>query len=258
MKLEVSTSMKVKNLRKLIYDTAEQKEDIPVDRMQLQVEGGDILQNGMKALEEYNLKDGSNIMVEILDKANAPTPRERKPRVQKEEQKVTIGYNVRGQDLSSKVDVPKSTKVKQLKKIILQELGMEETGDLRIYVNDAEFENEKAGLKDLQLDEANGSIDVEVIFKILIEVHGKGKQYSDTVIVTPNEPLDVLRSRVAFFKLFLQRRHQVVEKDTGKQLDNLALTFRDYNLKNGSLLVLKEPGKDKVKSPRRRQDLFLE
>lgn len=43
------------------------------------------MQNGMKALDEYNLKDGSNIIVEILDKANAPTPRERKPRVQKEE-----------------------------------------------------------------------------------------------------------------------------------------------------------------------------
>lgn len=45
---------------------------------------------------------------------------------------------------------------------------------MRIYINDEEFTNEKASLKDLKLDE-NNSIDVEVIYNIGIEVLGKGK-----------------------------------------------------------------------------------
>ena len=133
------------------------------------------MQNGMKGLDEYDVKAGASLIVEILDKANTPTPRERKPRVQKEEPKVPVSYNVKGQELSSKVEVPKSIKVKQLKKVILGELGMEESGDLKIYLNDEEFTNEKGSLKDLKLDENNGTIDVEVIFTIHIEVQGKGK-----------------------------------------------------------------------------------
>lgn len=75
------STTKVKNLKKLIFDKAENKEGLPLERMQLAVEGGNILQNGIKGLDEYNLKDGNTITIEILDKANASTPRERKPRV---------------------------------------------------------------------------------------------------------------------------------------------------------------------------------
>lgn len=120
---------------------------------------------------------------------------------------------------------------------------MEETGDLKIYVNDEEFTNDKGSLKDLKLEEFN-TIDVEVIFNIQIEVLGKGKQYADKVVVLPTEPLDVLRSRVSFFKVFLQRRHQVTDKTTGKILDDLSLTFSDYNLKDGSYLLLREANKE--------------
>jgi len=59
---------------------------------------------------------------------------------------------VKGQELSSKTEVARSTKVKQLKKIILSELGMEETGGLKIYINDVEFENDKASIKDMDLE----------------------------------------------------------------------------------------------------------
>jgi hypothetical protein len=69
---------------------------MPVERMQLQVEGGEVLVKNNKGLDEYDVKDGSNIVVEILDKANAPTPRERKPRAPKDEPKIPITYNVRG------------------------------------------------------------------------------------------------------------------------------------------------------------------
>jgi len=53
---------------------------MPADRMQLQVEGGEILHKSIKSLDEYDVKTGSNIVLEMLDKPNTPTPRERKPR----------------------------------------------------------------------------------------------------------------------------------------------------------------------------------
>jgi hypothetical protein len=99
--------------------------------------------------------------------------------------------------------VTKNLKVKQLKKIILTELGMEETGGLKIFINDIEFDNDKASIKDMELEVTDFNIDVEVVFKIFIEVAGKGKQYSDTVFVQPTDTLDIFRSKVHFFKLFL-------------------------------------------------------
>ena len=225
--------MKVKNLKQVIFEKIN-SEDMPVERMQLQIEGGEILHKNMKALDEYDIKNDSNIILEIVDKVNTPTSRERKPRAPKDEPKVAINFNVKGQELSSKVEVPKNTKVKQLKKIILGELGMEEIGDLKIYINDNEYDNEKGSVKDMDLEGANYTIDVEVVFKISIEVQGKGKQYSDTVCVQPHEKLEVLRSKVHFFKLFLQRRHQLVEKQSNRVFDDLSMTFRDAGLKDGS------------------------
>lgn len=96
LKLEVASTMRVKNLKRLIYDTVENKEGLPLERIQLAVDGGEVLLNGMKGLDEYNLKDGNTLTIEILDKSNVPTPRERKPREKKEEQKVPVTYNVRG------------------------------------------------------------------------------------------------------------------------------------------------------------------
>ena len=174
--------MKIKNLKTLIHEKVG-SEDMPVDRMQLQVEGGEILHKNIKSLDDYEVKTGSNLVLEIVDKVNTSTPRERKPRTPKDEPKVIINYNVKGQELTSKVEVTKNLKVKQLKKIILTELGMEESGGLKIFINEIEFDNDKGSIKDMDLESSNNSIDVEVVFKISIEVAGKGKQYSDTVFV---------------------------------------------------------------------------
>lgn len=52
---------------------------------------------------------------------------------------------------------------------------MEESGGLKIFIGDNEFENEKASIKDMELEQTDFNIDVEVVFKIFIEVQGKGK-----------------------------------------------------------------------------------
>ena len=96
LNLEVGSAMKIKNLKGLIHEKIGGGDEMPIERMQLQVEGGEILNKNTKSLDDYDVKDGSNVILEILDKANAPTPRERKPRAQKDEPKVEITYNVKG------------------------------------------------------------------------------------------------------------------------------------------------------------------
>ena len=98
--------------------------------MQLQVEGGAVLAKNGSGLDEYDVRDGSQITVEMVEKVNTSTPRERKP---KEESKVTVKYSVRGSGIQEKVEVPRSLKVKQLRKILLQEIGMEGQASLKIY-----------------------------------------------------------------------------------------------------------------------------
>jgi hypothetical protein len=93
--LEVASTMKIKNLKTLIHEKVG-SQDMPVDRMQLQVEGGEILHKNIKSLDDYEVKTGSNLVLEIVDKVNTPTPRERKPRTPKDEPKVLINFNVRG------------------------------------------------------------------------------------------------------------------------------------------------------------------
>jgi hypothetical protein len=36
---------------------------------------------------------------------------------------------------------------------------------------------------------------------------------------------------------------QLIEKSTEKVIDNYSKTFKDYDLKDGALLLLREPGK---------------
>jgi len=68
------------------------------------------------------------------------------------------------------------------------------------------------------------------MFKIHIEVPGKGKGYVADVEVSPTEPLDVLRSRVSFFKIFLQRRFALFIKESNQMIDDYSMTFRDVGL----------------------------
>lgn len=43
----------------------------------------------------------------------------------------------------------------------------------------------------------------------------------------------------------------MVDKATGKVLDDMSLTFKDLNLRDGSHLIMKEPGKEIRESPKR-------
>lgn len=53
----------------------------------------------------------------------------------------------------------------------------------------------------------NGAIQVEITQFVLIEVHGKGKDYTAKVEVQPTDQIDCLKQKVHFFKTFLQRKH---------------------------------------------------
>ena len=60
------------------------------------------------------------------------------------------------------------------------------------------------------------------------------------VEVQPTDSLDILRSKVHFFKLFWQRKHQLIEKSSNKVLKDLNQTFRDCGIKNNDTLVLRD------------------
>lgn len=79
-----------------------------------------------------------------------------------------------------------------------------------------------------------------MIIKVNIEVQGKGKGYAITVEVQPSDALDILRSKVHFFKLFWQRKHQLVEKENGKVLKDLSQSFTHCGIKNNATLMLRE------------------
>lgn len=69
-----------------------------------------------------------------------------------------------------------------------------------------------------------------MILKISVEVQGKGKGYSAVVEVQPHDPIEVLRSKIHFFKLFVQRRHQLADKESDKVFNDFSMTFRECGL----------------------------
>ena len=58
------------------------------------------------------------------------------------------------------------------------------------------------------------NIEVEVIFRIGVEVLGKGKDYSGVYEFQPHESLELLRYRVPFFRTFANRGYDLLEKDS--------------------------------------------
>ena len=106
-----------------------------------------------------------------------------------------------------------------------------------------------ASLETLGLDKG-GKIEALVYFSIEVSVFGKGAGYTAKVEVGPEESMDVLETRVSFYRLFSSRGFQLEspENELNKvfQREDLESTlFRDSQLKNGSKLVLKEPAKVK-------------
>jgi hypothetical protein len=95
--LETNTQTKIKALKELIKERAPAEaglENVPPERLILQVEGGDVLKKGTATLDELGLKDRTSIIVTISDKPiNASqSTRDRKA---KDEPKVAIMYSVR-------------------------------------------------------------------------------------------------------------------------------------------------------------------
>ena len=96
---------------------------------------------------------------------------------------------------------------------------------------------------------SGGKVEVEVYFTIEVAVVGKGSGYSTTIEVSPNETMDVLRSKVSFLKIFMQRRYQIysVELDRVFEASTLpTIFFRDSGLTNGAKLQIREPSKRHV------------
>ena len=60
------------------------------------------------------------------------------------------------------------------------------------------------------------------------------------VEVSPNQSIDILRNKVHFFKTFAQRKYELIFKDSGKIIDDLHKGFREYGVKDGTVLVLRE------------------
>lgn len=76
--VEVQSSTKVKALKIMIEDQL--KKEIPAEKMQLQVEGGEVLNKNGASLDDYNLTKDCTMNLEILDKAIPLQVRERKPK----------------------------------------------------------------------------------------------------------------------------------------------------------------------------------
>jgi hypothetical protein len=93
-----------------------------------------------------------------------------------------------------------------------------------------------------------GKVEVELVFGVSVVVDGRGGGYRQRVEVKPDEKLEVLRSKVNFFKLFMDRGY-IVSLGTGedaKILDAEALqtlSFQDSGLKDSSEVILKESKK---------------
>lgn len=77
---------------------------------------------------------------------------------------------------------------------------------MKLYLNDVELADDKVSIKDsgiLAAAEPAPKLEVEIFIKVSIEVQGKGKDYSVTVEVQPSEEIEVLKTKVSFFKIFV-------------------------------------------------------
>lgn len=106
--------------------------------------------------------------------------------------------------------------------------------------------DEKSSLKDLLGNSSNANVlkvEAEVIFKIGVEVYGKGKDYSGIYEFKPHELIDSLRYKVPFFKTFASRGYDLIVKHSDHVVTDFRKDFQECGLKNGSQLILREQGK---------------
>ena len=98
--IETHSSAKVKNLKLQIQD--EIKQEIPAEKMQLQIEGGEILNKNGASLDDYNIQKDCIMSLEVLEKPTPLQTRERKP---KEVPKQYLAFKIRGSEVEQKVEV---------------------------------------------------------------------------------------------------------------------------------------------------------
>ncbi len=159
------------------------------------------------------------------------------------------------------IELQPSTKVKQLRQAIKDELGIKEKVNVKLYLMRAGSEEEKKKedkeevkegdelletLGDL-LEEGTGMViitddkltlqaagivdranklEVEIVIRVSIDVQGKGKDYSAVLDVSPEAViLTTLQARLNFFKTFFQqRRMQLYIVPSAKGADESAAT----------------------------------
>ncbi len=159
------------------------------------------------------------------------------------------------------IELQPSTKVKQLRQAIKDELGIKEKVNVKLYLMRAggaeekkkeDKEEVKEGdelletLGDL-LEEGTGMViitddkltlqaagivdranklEVEIVIRVSIDVQGKGKDYSAVLDVSPEAViLTTLQARLNFFKTFFQqRRMQLYIVPSAKGADESAAT----------------------------------
>ncbi len=159
------------------------------------------------------------------------------------------------------IELQPSTKVKQLRQAIKDELGIKEKVNVKLYLMRAGGEEEKKKedkeevkegdelletLGDL-LEEGTGMViitddkltlqaagivdranklEVEIVIRVSIDVQGKGKDYSAVLDVSPEAViLTTLQARLNFFKTFFQqRRMQLYIVPSAKGADESAAT----------------------------------
>lgn len=112
---------------------------------------------------------------------------------------------------------------------------------IRLYYNNEMIVGDMDIVKDLDLQR----VEVEVYCTLHFSVSGKGSSYTISIDVNPNESLEIIRSKVPFFKMFSQRRY-TLESESGEVFEEsqfTSLKFRDSGLKNNSKLVMKEPSR---------------
>ena len=78
------------------------KKEIPADKMQLQIEGGEILARNGASLDDYNVSKDCSMNLEILEKATPLVSRERKP---KEVPKQILKFKVRDSETAAEVEI---------------------------------------------------------------------------------------------------------------------------------------------------------
>ena len=98
------------------------------------------------------------------------------------------------------------TKLKGLRKAILEQLGHHDMYDARLYSNNANAAKHELLVGEMATLETLGllteaQLDIEIFLKIAISVHGKFPNYKANIEVGPEESMDIIETRVPFFRM---------------------------------------------------------